>query len=276
MTQKNQISEQVELPGVKNIILVASGKGGVGKSTVAANLALAYAREGYPTGLLDADLYGPSVPILFGIENERPGVKQENNQDIMIPVQKYGIKIMSIGFLMNSQDPVIWRGPMASNALTQLITSTEWGELEYLIVDMPPGTGDIIITLAQKLRKAMGLVVITPQKLAVSDGLKAANMFRNEKLHIPLLGVVENMSYFVPLQHPDEKYYLFGSGGGEQLADKTQSALLAQIPLIQDVSENMDKGKNLLEHGNKKMIEAFANLANAIRDKTQKVESENN
>ena len=274
MTQKNQALEQVDLPGVKNIILVASGKGGVGKSTVAANLALAYAREGFQTGLLDADLYGPSVPILFGIENERPGVKQENNQDIMIPVQKYGVKIMSIGFLMNSQDPVIWRGPMASNALTQLITSTEWGELEYLIVDMPPGTGDIIITLAQKLRKAMGLVVITPQKLAVSDGLKAANMFRNEKLHIPLLGVVENMSHFVPLQHPDEKYHLFGSGGGKQLADKTQSSLLAQIPLVQDVSENMDKGKNLLEHGNEKMIEAFLNLANAIRDKAEQVESQ--
>src|SRR6056297_3577079 len=235
MSKQNQAFEQVDLPGVKNIILVASGKGGVGKSTVASNLAISYARAGYATGLLDADLYGPSVPILFGIEGDRPGVKQENDQDIMIPVEKYGVKIMSIGFLMNSQDPVIWRGPMASNALTQLITSTEWGELEYLIVDMPPGTGDIIITLAQKLRRAMGLVVITPQKLAVSDGLKAANMFLNKKLHIPLLGVVENMSWFVPRKLPDEKYYLFGNGGGQQLAEKTQSSLLAQIHLVQDV-----------------------------------------
>jgi len=271
MTKQNQALEQVDLPGVKNILLVASGKGGVGKSTVASNLAISYAREGYKTGLLDADLYGPSVPILFGIEDQRPGVKQENDQDIMIPIEKYGVKIMSIGFLMNSQDPVIWRGPMASNALTQLITSTEWGELEYLIVDMPPGTGDIIITLAQKLRKAMGLVVITPQKLAVSDGLKAANMFRNEKLHIPLLGVVENMSWFVPLQHPDEKYHLFGRGGGKQLAEKTQSPLLAEIPLVQDVSENMDQGKNLFEQGNEILTEPFAKLAQAIREKAEEV-----
>jgi len=271
MSKQNQALEQLDLPGVQNIILVASGKGGVGKSTVASNLALAYAREGYRTGLLDADLYGPSVPILFGIEGDRPGVKQENDQDIMIPVEKYGVKIMSIGFLMNSQDPVIWRGPMASNALTQLITSTEWGELEYLIVDMPPGTGDIIITLAQKLRRAMGLVVITPQKLAVSDGLKAANMFLNKKLHIPLLGVVENMSWFVPRKHPDEKYYLFGNGGGQQLAEKTQSSLLAQIPLVQDVSESMDQGRNLFENGNERMVEAFSDLASSIREKAEQV-----
>ena len=271
MSKQNQALEQLDLPGVQNIILVASGKGGVGKSTVASNLALAYAREGYRTGLLDAELYGPSVPILFGIEGDRPGVKQENDQDIMIPVEKYGVKIMSIGFLMNSQDPVIWRGPMASNALTQLITSTEWGELEYLIVDMPPGTGDIIITLAQKLRRAMGLVVITPQKLAVSDGLKAANMFLNEKLHIPLLGVVENMSWFVPRKHPDEKYYLFGNGGGQQLAKKTQSSLLARIPLVQDVSESMDQGRNLFENGNEPMVEAFSDLASSIREKAEQV-----
>ncbi len=274
MSQQNKALEQVELPGVENIILVASGKGGVGKSTVASNLAITYASQGYQTALLDADLYGPSIPILFGLENQQPGVKKVDEQDIMVPLESYGVRIMSIGFLMNSQDPVIWRGPMASNALTQLLTTTEWGRLDYLIVDMPPGTGDIIITLAQKLRQAMGLVVITPQKLAVSDGLKAANMFLNKKLSIPLLGVVENMSYFVPKKHPDEKYDVFGSGGGNELAAKTQSPLLAQIPLVQDVSESMDQGKNLLESDNGMMKEAFSSLAEAITRQTKIVASQ--
>ncbi len=273
MSKKNTALEQVDLPGVQNIILVASGKGGVGKSTVATNLAVSYAREGFRTGLLDADLYGPSIPILFGIENQQPEVKQEGEQDIMIPIEKYGVHIMSIGFLMKSQDPVIWRGPMASNALSQLLTSTEWGDLDYLIIDMPPGTGDISITLAQKLKGAMGLVVITPQKLAVADGLKATNMFLNEKLNIPVLGVVENMSYFVPKQHPDEKYYVFGSGGGQKLAEQTQTPLLGQIPLVQDVSESSDHGRNIFLENNELMINAFQELGYALRQQTQMVES---
>jgi ATP-binding protein involved in chromosome partitioning len=265
MSNQNKGMEKIDLPGVKNVILIASGKGGVGKSTVASNLAISFAREGYRTGLLDADLYGPSVPILFGIENERPGLRKEEDNDIMIPIEKYGVKIMSIGFLMEQKDAVIWRGPMASNALTQLLTFTDWGDLDYLVIDMPPGTGDINITLAQKLKNAMGVVVITPQKLAYSDGLKAANMFKNKALNIPVLGVVENMSYFIPVKHPEEKYYVFGNGGGEKLAENLKVPLLGEIPLIQDVSDSTDKGKNMFDSGNEMFIEVFKDLSFTIR-----------
>jgi ATP-binding protein involved in chromosome partitioning len=272
MSDKSDIFKEAELKGVKNIILIASGKGGVGKSTVASSLAIAFSREGYKTGLLDADLYGPSIPILFDIEKERTQVRKEEDKDIMIPVSKYGVKIMSIGFLMSSEDAVIWRGPMASNALNQLLTLTDWGELDYLIVDMPPGTGDINITLAQKLKRAQGIIVITPQKLAISDGLKAANMFLNENLNISMLGVAENMSYFVPAKHPDEKYYVFGSGGGKQLAERTHTELLAQIPMIQDVCELTDKGKNLFHSENELLINSFRSFAAKIVGKTMKKE----
>ncbi len=265
MSNQNKVMEKVELPGVKNVILIASGKGGVGKSTVASNLAISFAREGYRTGLLDADLYGPSVPILFGIENERPGLRKEEDTDIMIPIEKYGVKIMSIGFLMEQKDAVIWRGPMASNALTQLLTFTDWNDLDYLVIDMPPGTGDINITLAQKLKNAMGVVVITPQKLAFSDGLKASSMFKNKALNIPVLGVVENMSYFIPVKHPEEKYYVFGNGGGEKLAENLKVPLLGEIPLIQDVSDSTDKGKNMFDSGNEMFIEVFKDLSFTIR-----------
>lgn len=272
--KKNNVMQQVKLDGVKNILMVASGKGGVGKSTVASNLAMSLSRQGYKTGLLDADLYGPSVPILFGIEKERPEARREGEKDIMIPIEKHGVKVMSIGFLMSQQDAVIWRGPMASNALTQILTDTAWGELDYLIIDMPPGTGDINITLAQKLKQASALVVITPQKLAVSDGVKAANMFLHKALKIPVLGVIENMSYFVPLQHPEEKYYLFGQGGGRQLAEQTHTQLLGEIPLVQDVSEHTDKGENLLENGNELFINVFSDLAKRIVEQTEVVRQE--
>jgi len=272
MSDKSDIFKEAELKGVKNIILIASGKGGVGKSTVASSLAIAFSREGYKTGLLDADLYGPSIPILFDIEKERPQVRKEEDKDIMIPVNKYGVKIMSIGFLMSSDDAVIWHGPIASKALNQLLTLTDWGELDYLIVDMPPGTGDINITLAQKLKRAQAIIVITPQKLAISDGLKAANMFLNKNLNISMLGVAENMSYFVPAKHPDEKYYVFGSGGGKQLAERTQTELLAQIPMIQDVCELTDKGQNLFQSENELLIDAFQSFATKIVEKTMKEE----
>ena len=272
MSDKSDIFKEAELKGVKNIILIASGKGGVGKSTVASSLAIAFSHEGYKTGLLDADLYGPSIPILFDIEKERPQVRKEEDKDIMIPVNKYGVKIMSIGFLMSHDDAVIWRGPMASNALNQLLTLTDWGELDYLIVDMPPGTGDINITLAQKLKRAQAIIVITPQKLAISDGLKAANMFLNKNLNISMLGVAENMSYFVPAKHPDEKYYVFGSGGGKQLAERTHTELLAQIPMIQDVCELTDKGQNLFQSENELLIDAFQSFATKIVEKTMKEE----
>ena len=267
MSKQNNVQDEIKLDNIKHTLLISSGKGGVGKSTVAANLAISLSREGYKVGLLDADLYGPSIPILFDIEGEHPKAKKQGDDDIMIPIEKYGVKIMSIGFLMNKEDAVIWRGPMASNALSQLITYTDWGELDYLIVDMPPGTGDINITLAQKLKQSKAIVVISPQRLAVSDGLKAANMFLHKSLNIPLVGVVENMSYFTPVKHPEEKYYLFGSGGGEQLAEKLQSELLAQIPLIQDVSEYTDKGQSLFESGNELLQKPFEDLANTLMDK---------
>lgn len=206
------------LKNVKNIVLVASGKGGVGKSTVATNLAVALSREGFTAGLLDADLYGPSVPLTLGVSDQHPVVEKEGEKDVISPVINYGVKIMSLGFLMKKEDAIIWRGPMASNALTQLLENTVWGELDYLVIDMPPGTGDICITLSQKLPQAKAIIVITPQQMAIADGRKAANMFKANGINIEILGVVENMSWFTPEKHPDEKYYLFGNGGGIELA----------------------------------------------------------
>lgn len=267
MGKENTALKEIKLDNVKHTLLISSGKGGVGKSTIAANLAMSLSRQGYKTGLLDADLYGPSIPMLFDIEDEQPGTTKRDNQDLMIPIEKYGVKIMSIGFLMNKNDPVIWRGPMASNALNQLITSSDWGELDYLIVDMPPGTGDINITLAQKLKQSKAMVVISPQKLAVADGLKAANMFLHKSLNIPLIGITENMSYFVPVKHPEEKYYLFGSGGGKNLAEKLESDLLAQIPLLQDIGEYTDNNKSLFNSDNEMLKKPFEDLANTIIQK---------
>ncbi len=252
------------LANVKNVILIASGKGGVGKSTVASNLAVALSREGNATGLLDADLYGPSIPKAMGIENQRPVVRKEGEKDLIEPLVNYGVKIMSLGFLMNKEDAVIWRGPMASNALKQLIEDTHWGELDFLIIDMPPGTGDISITLAQQLPQSKAIIVITPQQMAIADGRKAAGMFRANGIDIHILGVVENMSYFIPEKHLDEKYLLFGEGGGKQLAKEIHVPLLAQIPLVSDVCDLGDTGKTVFASNNKIIIEAFENLANRI------------
>lgn len=253
------------LENVKNIILVASGKGGVGKSTVATNLAVALSRDGHTTGLLDADLYGPSIPLTLGIEGQQPMVEKEGDKDIITPIMNYGIKVMSLGFLMKKEDPVIWRGPMASNALTQLLENTNWGELEFLVIDMPPGTGDICITLAQKLNNAKALIVITPQQMAIADGRKAANMFKADGIDIDILGVVENMSWFTPEKHPDEKYLLFGKGGGIQLAKELSVPLLAEIPLVSDVCELGDTGKTVFASSNQVISKAFENLANNIK-----------
>jgi ATP-binding protein involved in chromosome partitioning len=252
------------LPEVENIILVASGKGGVGKSTVAVNLAVAFMREGYATGLLDADLYGPSVPMALGLENSHPRVWMENGKEQMEPVEKFGIKVMSLGFLMQKEDAVIWRGPLASKALTQLIENTHWGKLDYLVIDLPPGTGDISITLAQKFPGAKSIIVVTPQQMAIADGRKAAHMFVANGVDIPVIGIVENMAWFVPEKHPDEKYYLFGKGGGEQLAREYGVPLLSQIPLMADVCELSDQGKNFFNSGNAILIKAFEELAQKI------------
>ena len=252
------------LKKIKNIILISSGKGGVGKSTVAVNLALSLAREGCKTGILDADFYGPSIPIALGLEGRRVEIRQEGNQEKILPLEKYGIKVMSLGFLMNREDAVIWRGPMAANALTQIIENTFWEELDYLVIDMPPGTGDIPLTIVQKIPQAKSVIVITPQDIAIADGVKAVKMYNSTGINIPIIGVVENMSYFIPEKHPDEKYYIFGKGGGVKLAKDYNLKLLTQIPLVKDVCENTDKGKSIFNSENKELRRSYALLVDNI------------
>lgn len=240
--EKNKPFEKFELSNIKNIIVVASGKGGVGKSTVATGLALSLALEGHSVGLLDADIYGPSMPTIFNLHNERPDVISENGKNTMQPVMRYGIKIMSLGFFIDISQPMLWRGPLAASGLKQLMNDTEWGELDYLIIDTPPGTGDIHITLLQQYNINGVVVVTTPQLLALSDVQKAISMFRDPNVGVPVLGVVENMSWFTPVAHPDEKYFLFGKGGGEKLAKKFSIPLLAQIPINEKLCESCDWG----------------------------------
>ncbi len=240
--EKNKLFEKFELSNIKNIIVVASGKGGVGKSTVATGLALSLALEGHSVGLLDADIYGPSMPTIFNLHNERPDVISENGKNTMQPVMRYGIKIMSLGFFIDISQPMLWRGPLAASGLKQLMNDTEWGELDYLIIDTPPGTGDIHITLLQQYNINGVVIVTTPQLLALSDVQKAISMFRDPNVGVPVLGVVENMSWFTPVAHPDEKYFLFGKGGGEKLAKKFNIPLLAQIPINEKLCESCDWG----------------------------------
>src|SRR6187399_3203910 len=230
------------LPKVKNIIAVVSGKGGVGKSTVAANLALAIAQSGAKVGLIDADIYGPSVPIMFGVRGERPMMKEANGKGVIIPLEKYGIKLMSIGLLVDEKNAVVWRGPMASSAIKQFVTDVYWGELDYLVVDMPPGTGDIHLTLVQTVPVTGVVIVTTPQDVALADAKKGIAMFGQAQLKIPIIGLVENMSYFTPAELPENKYYIFGKDGGKNLADEFDIALLGQIPIVQSIREGGDLG----------------------------------
>ena len=231
------------LPGVKNIIGVASGKGGVGKSTVAANLAVSLAREGYKVGLLDADIFGPSLPKIFGVEDENLYMEQtDDGRNLLIPLEKYGVKMLSIGFLVDKNSPVLWRGSMASNALRQLIEQAAWGELDYFVIDMPPGTSDIHLTLVQTLGITGVVIVSTPQDIALADARKGTAMFTGEKVNVPVLGIVENMAWFTPEEHPDERYYIFGNGGAVRLAGELGVPVLAQIPLIASVGEHNDAG----------------------------------
>jgi ATP-binding protein involved in chromosome partitioning len=241
--EKNKPFEKFELANIKNIIVVASGKGGVGKSTVATGLALSLALEGHAVGLLDADIYGPSIPTIFNLHNEMPEVKVENDRNTMEPIVRYGIKIMSLGFFIDISQPMLWRGPLAANGLKQLMNDTEWGELDYLIIDTPPGTGDIHITLLQQYNINGVIIVTTPQLVALSDVQKAISMFRDPNVGVPVFGVVENMSWFTPVAHPDEKYFLFGKSGGEKLAKKFNIPLLAQIPINEKLCESCDWGE---------------------------------
>src|SRR5690606_17161696 len=243
MTSKVLAPKNSQLPNIKHIVLVSSGKGGVGKSTVASNLALALSMQGAKTGLLDADIYGPSLPIMFGLEDAKPqGTNGADGKSKILPIEKFGLKLLSIGFFTEPNQPVPWRGPMASSAVKQLFNDAEWGELDYLIVDLPPGTGDIHITIAQSYPVTGALVVSTPQNVATADASKGIGMFLMDAINIPLIGIVENMAYFTPAELPDNKYYIFGKGGGKFLAEKYQVPLLGEIPLVKSISDAGDNG----------------------------------
>lgn len=250
------------LPGVKNIIAVVSGKGGVGKSTVAANLALALSASGASIGLMDADIYGPSMPMMFGLRGERPMMKEdESGKGKIIPIEKYGLKIMSIGFLVDEKQAVVWRGPMASSAIKQFVTDVEWGELDILVIDMPPGTGDIHLTLLQTIPLTGVVIVTTPQDVALADAKKGIAMFGQAQVNVPILGIVENMAYFTPAELPDNKYYIFGKDGGKNLASEYDVNLLGQIPIVQAIREGGDKGVPVVAGDDEITKAAFRDLA---------------
>lgn len=260
-----QAIEKTDIQGVKHIIVVASGKGGVGKSTVAANLAMTLAAKHYKTALMDADIYGPSIPKMFDIEKERPCLSTAPSaKDMMDPIEKYGVKINSIGFFVDKDKSILWRGPMVSNAITQLFTETFWGDIDYMIVDFPPGTGDTQITIVQKFNIDGAIIVTTPQELSLNDARKGTEMLTNKEVAVPLIGVVENMSWFTPIQHPDEKYYIFGEKGGSILAQEFHTPLLCQIPLIKDIGEQSEQGKPLNAVKNKEIQTLFDHLAETI------------
>ena len=252
------------LPGVKNIIAVASGKGGVGKSTVAVNLAVALARRGLSVGLIDADIFGPSIPRMFGAEGTKPGGGRIEGRDVIIPVEKFGVKFLSIGFFVAAENALIWRGPMASNALKQLIADGLWGTLDYMIVDLPPGTSDIHLTLVQTVPVTAAVIVTTPQDVALADVVKGVSMFQSKSIDVPVLGLIENMSWFTPEELPQNRYYLFGKDGGKRLADKLGLVLLGQIPLVQGIREGGDEGVPVASISNNIIGSAFSDIAEAV------------
>jgi len=252
------------LPGVKNIIAVVSGKGGVGKSTVSANLAIALSQGGASVGLLDADIYGPSVPIMFGVRGERPMMTDVDGKAMIIPLERYGIKLLSIGLLVDEKNAVVWRGPMASSAIRQFITDVKWGELDYLIIDMPPGTGDIHLTMMQTAPVTGVVVVTTPQDVALADAKKGIAMFGQAQMNVPIIGLVENMSYFTPAELPNHKYYIFGRDGGRRLADEYDLPFLGQIPLVQSIREGGDIGVPVMMSDDEISKEAFSEFAGTV------------
>ncbi|MDR3093259.1 MAG: Mrp/NBP35 family ATP-binding protein [Bacteroidales bacterium] len=256
----------------KHIIAVASGKGGVGKSTIAVNLAVALSRMGYSVGLLDADIYGPSVPKMLGVEGVTPEAKTGQGEERIIPVECHGIKILSIGFFVPANDAVIWRGPMATSALKQLLYQAEWGNPDFLLIDLPPGTGDVHLTIVQELPLTGAVIVSTPQQVALADVVKGINMFRNEKVNVPVLGLVENMAWFTPAELPQSRYYLFGKEGGKQLAERENLPLLAQIPLVQSIGESGDSGRPVVANEDSTVAQAFMHLAENVVTAIEKLE----
>ncbi|MBN2484605.1 MAG: Mrp/NBP35 family ATP-binding protein [Bacteroidales bacterium] len=257
------------LSTVKNIIAISSGKGGVGKSTVAANIAVAFAKTGAKTGLIDADIFGPSIPKMLGVEGQRPEMAEINGKEKIMPIEKFGVKILSIGFFVNPSDATIWRGPMASNALKQLMADGHWDGLDYLFLDLPPGTSDIHITISQDIKLTGAVIVSTPQDVALADVVKGINMFRNKGLNVPVLGIIENMAWFTPEELPDNKYYIFGKGGCEKLSKEMNVPLLGQIPIIQSVREDSDNGTPAVLRKDK-VAEYFKNIAETIRTEALK------
>ena len=265
MTSRVTTQKNTGVPGVKNIIAVASGKGGVGKSTVSVNLALALAKTGAKVGLIDADIYGPSIPIMFGLENARPKASQTADGKTRIePIEKYGIKLLSIGFFTDPNQPVPWRGPMVSTAVKQLFNDADWGELDYLVVDLPPGTGDIHITVTQSFPVTGAVIVTTPQNVALADAKKGIGMFMMNAINVPLLGIVENMAYFTPAELPDNKYYIFGKDGGKKLAAQLEVPFLAEIPLIKGISDSGDDGMPIALNEDSVMADAFLEMAKKV------------
>ncbi|HLP05444.1 MAG TPA: Mrp/NBP35 family ATP-binding protein [Paludibacter sp.] len=252
------------LPGVKNIIAVSSGKGGVGKSTVSSNLAIALAAAGYKVGLLEADIHGPSIPKMFGVEAAQPEVIETEGRHIIQPIEKYGVKILSIGFFVSAEQALVWRGVVAGNALKQLIADADWGELDYFVMDLPPGTGDIHLTLVQTLGITGVIVVTTPQEVALADARKGISMFTGEKVNVPVLGLIENMAWFTPAELPGNKYYIFGKEGGKRLAEELDVPLLGQIPLVQSIRECGDAGRPIAADHDSVSAHAFADLATRV------------
>ena len=268
--QQPKAENEPVLPNVKNIIAIASGKGGVGKSTVSSNLAVALARNGYKVGLLDADIFGPSVPTMFDCEDARPIAEEVNGKDYIKPIEQYGIKLLSIGFFVNKGSATVWRGGMASNAIKQLITEAAWGELDYLLIDLPPGTSDIHLTIVQLIPLTGAIIVTTPQEVALAEARKGVDMFLNPQINVPIVGIVENMSWFTPAELPENKYYIFGKGGGETLAKSANVPLLAQIPIVQSIREGGDEGKPVALSSDSIIGNVFDELAKEVA-KTKKI-----
>lgn len=263
-TTSKRVDQSTVLPKVKNIIAVVSGKGGVGKSTVAANLALALSNGGASVGLMDADIYGPSQHIMYGIRGERPMMRDNGGKGLIVPIERFGIKVMSIGLLIDEKQAVVWRGPMVSSAIRQFVTEVDWGELDYLIIDMPPGTGDIHLTLVQTVPVTGVIVVTTPQTVALADAKKGIAMFSQAQLKVPIIGLVENMSYFTPAELPENKYYIFGKDGGKHLAEEFGIPLLGQIPLVQSIREGGDLGIPIMAGDDQITRKAFVDLGGNV------------